>query len=203
MTDLNRREALKLLTRMGTGLVGSLLFPSLASAAPRNKYQTKDFSKDSEKVLLARLIYGEARILFKDEEDQREPIMIGFTPINRAKDRIKGNGTNLKEAILANKIRKTKAGNKIRVYQYSCFNSRDPNLPKLKNPEKYDVKSWDKSLNLADKILRGKYTHLNYGQSHYHGKKMEKYPDWASDARMKKIWGQDFFKHLFYKDVKA
>ena len=134
------------------------------------------------------MLYGEARELLK-EEDQKEAIMIGFTAVNRANDSIEGNGKSIKEAIL-------------KKYQYSCFNSNDPNLKELKNPEKYDPKSWEKALSLSEKILEGKFAHLNYGQDHYHTKKIAS-PKWAKSPRMKKVWGQPYFKHSFYRNSKA
>jgi len=205
--EVTRRDALGYLTKVAAVTAGSLMLPRELYAKLKSQYKTNDLSRDSEEILLARLIYGEARILFKDEKDQREPAMIGFTSLNRAKDKIKGNGTTLKEVILSNKPKRVKYKNgkkaTIRVHQYSCFNSWDPNLRKLKDPEKYDSKAWQQSLDLSKNILEGKLSHLNYGQDHYHKKDMEEYPKWTKSPRMKKIWGQEFFKHYFYRDIKA
>lgn len=198
-----RREFLRNAAIMSAGIVGSLVIPEISFGKMENSYKTNDFSRDSEKVLLARLIYGEARSTFKHEKDQREPIMIGFTPINRVNDTIRWNGMNLKEVILKNGPVKTKTGEIIIVYQYSCFDPEDKNLKKIKDPEKYDSKSWEQSLGISGKLLEGKYTHLNYGQDHYHKKDMTEYPEWTKSPRMKKIWGQEFFKHYFYKDIMA
>lgn len=185
------------------GIAGSLVVPGISFGKTENSYKTNNFSRDSEKVLLARLIYGEARGILKYENDQREPIMIGFTALNRANDKAKWNGTNLKEVILKNRPIETKYGKIITVYQYTCFNPRDKNFKKIQNPEKYDSKSWRQSLDISRKLLEGKCTHLNYGQDHYHKKDMEKYPDWTESPRMKKVWGQEFFKHYFYRDTIA
>ena len=129
------------------------------------------------------MLFGEARSLYKVEEDVREPVMIGYTALNRAE---KSNYVNLKEAILAPK-------------QYSCFNPKDVNYNKIKNPGKNDLNSWKKSLEISKKILNGLFEHLNYGQTHYHRK--DKKPKWRKSPKMKKIWGQDFFKHYFYKEL--
>lgn len=182
----NRREFLK---TASSALAGILYIASpVPTLASTYNNEINSFRHDSEKTLLARMIYGEARELLK-KEDQKEAIMIGFTAINRAKDRIKENGESIKESIL-------------KKSQYSCFNPRDPNLKKLKNPEKYDPSSWEKALKLSDKLLEGKLTHLNYGQDHYYRKNTPT-PYWANSPRMEKIWGQPSFKHEFYKDTKA
>lgn len=47
----------------------------------RISYKTNDFSEDSEKVLLARMIFGEGRNCSYDEQ-----IAIGFTSFERAND---------------------------------------------------------------------------------------------------------------------
>ena len=185
---VTRRDALTYLTKAVVVAAGALALPTIAYTKPKSQYKTNDLSKDSEEVLLARLIYGEARNLFKLDENHLEPKMIGLTATNRVKKKIRGD--NLKEVILARK-------------QYSCFNKKNANLKKLKNPERYDSKAWKKSLITSRRILEGKFTHLDYGQDHYHKKNMEEYPKWTKNTRMKKIWVPDFFEHYFYEDTKA
>lgn len=199
----NRREFLKGITITTAGLIGNLIIPKISFGKTESLYKTNDFSQDSEETLLARLIYGEARSVFKHEKSQREPIMIGFTAINRANDKMEWNGMNLKEVILKNGPIKNKNGEIVIVHQYTCFSPKDSNLEKIKNPEKNDSKSWEQSLYISRNLLRGKYKHLNYGQDHYHKKNMKKYPTWTKDPRMEKIRGQDFFEHYFYRDTMA
>jgi len=183
MEEMRRRKFLK---NAGIFLAVSLISPSLSFASV-NDYKTKDFSGDSEKTLLARMIFGEARNLLNDE-DYLEPVMIGFTAVNRAEKKIKGN--SLREVILAPE-------------QYSCFNKSDINLERLKNPEKYDPVSWKKCLTVSRRILEKgeELKHLNYEQTHYHVREMEKYPKWAKNPKMKKVWVPDYFSHFFYKEI--
>ena len=83
----SRREFLK---RSGSALAGILYLTSpLQTIASTKQGKIYDFYQDSEKTLMAKMLYGEARELLK-EEDQKEIIMIGFAAINRASDRIKG-----------------------------------------------------------------------------------------------------------------
>jgi spore germination cell wall hydrolase CwlJ-like protein len=134
---------------------------------------------DSEEVLLARLIYGEARGVLT-----REKIAIAQTPINRSKRPNRFLVKSLNEAILSPK-------------QFSCFNIYDPNFAKILNPQIYEPKAWKKSLVLSSNILSGKYDSSNLKQTHFHTKDMKKYPYWAS--KMKNLNLSEDFKHEFYR----
>lgn len=152
----------------------------------KSKSQKHDFSKDSEKVLLARMLFGEAR-----GYNVSETVAIGFTAINRANDGFKYNGEGLKSALLA-------------PSQYSCFNKWDKNFPKILNPKKYDDKAWERCLKISEKILNGKYDKHNYEQTHYHVKNMKKKgkpftPVWAK--KMKERLNSKGLKHQFYRGV--
>ncbi|MCD4771482.1 cell wall hydrolase [archaeon] len=199
-----RRNFIKTLTAGAISLASPL---SLSALTPQNKHY--DFSKDSEKTLLARTIFGETRNSFK--RGLTEAIMIGHTPINRVNDKVKWNGENLKQVLLKKGPSRNKHGNLIRdengeikiFHQYSCFNSWDPNLKILKNPKKYDSKSWRKSLILSERLLNNEWANLNFGQDHYHAKDMRKFPDWANSPKMKKIEGEEYFDHILYKFIAA
>lgn len=149
-----------------------------------NNYKTR-IIKDSEVVLLAKLLYGEARSL-----SEEEAAMIGLTAVNRSKDKIKANGTSLEGAILAKG-------------QYNCFdNDGSKNSKETKNPSKYDIESWARSLKLSKKILEGEFNYLNGGQTHYyHPKSVKKIPKWAKDQRYEKIATST--EHKFYRDKKG
>jgi len=200
MKAITRRQFLKTTGKTLGVLAGGLVIPTYAFGNDARN----EFYKDSEKILLARMIFGEARSSLdgKIDPDYKEPIMIGWTAINRANDKLKFNGENLKEAILKKKWVKNKKGKKTPIHQYSCFNPKDPNLKVLKNPKKYEPKEWEKSLHLAEKILEGKLSYLNYGQDHYYRKDTNA-PNWTENPRMKKIWTPPFFDHEFYRDTKA
>ncbi len=141
----------------------------------------KEFLKDSEKILLAKMLYGEASIY-----SPAEKIAIAFTAINRANDGLKYNGEGLKETILS-------------PYQYSCFNKNDNNLERVKNAEHHTNRNWKKCLNLAENILNGKYDKYNFGQTHYHKKDMKNYPRWKN--YMKEKINSRGLAHQFYRGI--
>jgi len=202
MEGITRRNFIKKTSLLTAGALISLTSPlPLSASTSQNKYY--DFSKDSEQTLMAKLLCGEGAEIIASK-DKREAIVIGYTAVNRAKDRIKRYGGNLKEVILKNRPRKTKKGKIIHVHQYSCFNSWDPNLKRIKNPQKYypaDV--WKNALSLSSIILKNELPFLNNGQDHYHAKNMKRYPRWTKNPRMKKVWGQTPFEHEFYKDTRV
>ncbi|MDD5192483.1 MAG: cell wall hydrolase [Candidatus Nanoarchaeia archaeon] len=139
-------------------------------------YKTRDFSKDSDKVLLARMLYGEARNCPREEK-----IEIAYTAINRANDGKKWNGETIKEAIL-------------KPWQYSCFNKDDVNYEKLKNPKR---KIFEECLKIANEVLDGKYKELNRGQTHYHTRAV--HPSWADSDQMTHL-NMGNTKHEFYME---
>lgn len=141
---------------------------------PHIEYKTSDFSKDSDRIILARAIYGEARNCSDEEK-----IAVAHTVINRVNDGKKWNGENVKDVIL-------------KPWQYSCFNKNDVNYEKLKNPDK---KIFERCLKVADEVLQGKYENLNKGQTHYFNPKVVK-PKWAD--KMYKIGKIGNSKHEFY-----
>lgn len=140
-----------------------------------------NFRKDTDEVLLARMIFGEARSCSLTEQ-----IAIGYTAVNRATDGKNWNGTTLKDAILKKR-------------QYSCFNSNDPNLPKLSCPEKYGPKSFERCLWIARNILDRKFDDPTLGATHYHTKKTR--ADWEDSPKMVKLYVPDFYEHFFFKEI--
>ena len=148
----------------------------------RISYKTNDFSEDSDKVLLARLIFGEGRNCSYDEQ-----ISIGFTSFERANDGKKWNGETIREAILC-------------PSQYSCFNKNDPNYEKIKDPEKYDKKSWTKALKISEGILSGKLKNKNLvpNATHFHTHSIS--PKWSKSSKMKDLKEPKNFKHNFYRE---
>jgi len=152
-----------------------------AESQKKENYETTDFSADSDEVLLARMLFGEARNC-SDEE----MIDIAYTAINRTKDGKKWNGETLREVIL-------------KPWQYSCFNSNDVNRKKLMNPEKYDSKSWERCLKIAHEVLTGKYGEKNRGATHYFAKNIRK-PKWADSPKMTDIPEPEYYKHDFYRE---
>ncbi len=151
-------------------------------------YKTKDFSEDSDEVLLARMLFGEARNCSYDER-----LAIGFTALNRANDKKRWNGKTVRESIL-------------KPWQYSCFNENDPNRKKLRDPESVDAYNWSVCLTAAEDVLDGSRKELNKGQTHYHAKNMKEYPKWSKSEQMTRIdfpelseYSKDL-RHIFYKE---
>ena len=146
-------------------------------------YKTADFSKDTEEILLARMIFGEAR-----GQSYLERIAVGYTAVNRAKDGKKFNGSNVREAILKPK-------------QYSCFDENNVNRKKLMEPENEDAKSFYECLKISKKILSGVEKDPTNGATHYFNPKLAS-PPWAD--KIKKIGrikiGKGLSVHEFYKE---
>ncbi len=153
------------------------------SQAERLDYKTEDFSEDTDEVLLARMIFGEARGL-----SEIEKIAVGYTAVNRANDNVKWNGSDVRSAVLKSK-------------QYSCFNSNDPNREKLMNPMDYEPSEFIKCLDISRKILDGTAEDFSNGATHYFNPSVVS-PSWKN--RMHKIGkidtGNKLSVHEFYKE---
>ena len=127
-------------------------------------FDTEEFTKDSPEVLLARTLYGEAR-----SESREVKECIANTIVNRTKRQVwwgKSNYLNIADYSLKAVI--------LKKFQYSCFNSNDPNLNELKNPQ---GKSWQECLSVAKNVLEGKVADKTSGSTHYHNAASN--PFWA------------------------
>ena len=178
-----------LLNLLGIGLAGAGVYalthltPSFSESPSlegnKESYKTSDFKDDSDEVLLARMLFGEARNCSKDEK-----IAIAFTALNRNKDGKKWNGEgNIKDVLLCK-------------WQYSCFNSNDHNRAKLMDPETYDRVSFEACLDVARNVLNGNYKNPMDGATHYHTKNVS--PRWKNSPKMTFL-GQ-MGKHIFYRE---
>jgi spore germination cell wall hydrolase CwlJ-like protein len=153
-------------------------------------YRTSNFNEDSDSLLLARMLLGEAAGCSKIEK-----IAIAYTAIRRADDNKKWNGKTLKEAILVKE-------------QYSCFNKGTDSSIFLKNPLRYDAKEFRECLNLSREILEGKYEEP-IKATHYYNPNLVKRPNSWKDLKKigrikvgqtkngKPIWS----KHIFYEEL--
>ena len=146
-------------------------------------YKTNDFYKDTDVILLARMLLGEA-----EECSQIEKIAVAWTAINRANDDKEWNGKTLQEVILT-------------PFQYSAFNE---NLnAKLKNPMAYNSQEFQNCLQLAKEILAGKYPDPTNGATHYlnptHSSLIGKpLPEWTNTLEL--IGKIQNSIHTFYKE---
>lgn len=177
------------LTFAGGGIVGLAVNEFLPR--PHKAWTKIDLQEDSEDVLLARMIYGEARGC-----DINEQIAVGYTAVNRANDGVKWNGENVKEAVL-------------KKSQYSCFNDNDPNLGKLLDPEKRaywnyfkgDGNRFNQCLDVARDILNGNVEDPTNGATHYCRDFVN--PSWKSKIEnLGKVRTSDGgeSKHTFYRE---
>ena len=135
--------------------------PGIKIVENKIDYETDNFEKDSDKVLLARMLFGEARGCSYDEK-----IAVGYSVLNRVDDGKKWNGESVGGVVLC-------------PWQYSCFNKNDVNLPKIKSPEKYDKESWQECLKASGDVLNDEYPELNKGQTHYFNPNRAN-PKWTS-----------------------
>jgi len=150
---------------------------------PEKNYKTDDFYTDSDTVLLARLVFGEAR-----GSSLKEKISTAYTAMNRANDTIDWNGENLREAIL-------------KGYQYSCFNYNDPNRRKVMDPMEYDSTSWKESMKVAEGVLDRTYRDPTNGATHYHTKKISPY--WSKPNKdLTRVEELEDMDHHYYKPSK-
>lgn len=133
-----------------------------------------DFDKDSDQVLLARLLFGEAR-----GEDEKGRYAVAYVVKNRARDKDR----TWREVILHRK-------------QFSCFNKGDDNYEKIKDPEKYDENAWQECLAIAERVVACDDSKNTIdGCTHYHTKSVQ--PVWSEGKKPYKIIG----KHKFFCDI--
>jgi len=146
-------------------------------------YKTNDgsFSGDSDEVLLARMIYGEAR-----SEKESERIAVAYTVLNRIGDGVKWNGETVGDVILT-------------PSQYSCFNIGNKNRKKLMDPENrdYSPKEWGGCLDVAKGVLNGRFLDPTQGATNYFTGKV---PKWAK--KMKSTGRVNGGPHTFYKPAR-
>jgi len=148
-------------------------------------YKIKNFSKDSEEVLFARMLFGEARNC-SDEEI----IAVGYTAVNRTKDGRNWNGEgSIKEVLLSPK-------------QYSCFNDdkyNQKNLEAMRNPMKYDSVNFERALKISREILSGKYRNPIDNATLYDLKGCN--PKWLKSNKVTETTQVQGSKHKFYKEI--
>lgn len=110
---------------------------------------TGNFNDDTEQMILARAIFGEARSLSEEGK-----IAVGWSIKNRVNDSRWGDTYH--EVILA-------------PHQYSAFNEWDDNLVYVKNPfvKETQKKSWYECYGIAGKIMRDGVRDPTDGANHY------------------------------------
>jgi len=139
-------------------------------------YRTNDFSTDSDEVLLARMIFGEAR-----GESYQGRIAVAYSAVNRLQNPGRFGG-NLRQVLL-------------RRAQYSCFNLGDPNRTRLMNPMRYDASNFRECLGVARNVLGRRVADPTNGANHYFNPNTAN-PSWANRmTRTARIGNHDFYRN--------
>lgn len=133
---------------------------------------------DEQYDIVARTVYGEARGEYNSQNGGiASLIAVANVICNRTKQ--KRYGKTPKEVCL-------------RPYQFSCWNSNDPNKEIIEQVNTSDP-IFSLCLNVSKYVLDEKWPDLTKGSDHYHTKAI--YPYWCAKKRPEVIIGN----HLFYK----
>lgn len=134
----------------------ALRFPKPAKRIPTvsDPKWTGNFRDDPVQILLARMIFGEAR---QSTLSDMARIAVGCVARNR---------------VLSGKWGKTYVDVLLARSQFSCFSKRDPNRRLVENPfvtkNLLNQKAWLLCYSIAGKILTGNVTDPTRGALYYH-----------------------------------
>jgi len=111
---------------------------------------TGEFRDDTERILLARVIFGEAR-----NQIEEARIAVAWSAKNRIEDTRWGNTYH--QVILQSQ-------------QYSAFNKGDPNFPYVQDPflDKTQKNAWYECYEIAGRMIKGELKDLTNGANHYY-----------------------------------
>ena len=136
---------------------------------------------DKDRDVLARTLWGEAR-----GEGMDGMVATGWTIRNRVND---------------GKVRswwgEGYAGVCQKPYQFSCWNSNDPNYPYLSGAKQIPVAEFAKCQLAAQQVIEGAKPDPTGGATHYYSTSMPKPPRWVEGAKQTLRLGH----HIFFKDV--
>lgn len=142
---------------------------------------TGDFNDDTEQMILARAIFGEARNMLLSDETR---IAVGWSIRNRVGDSRWGN--TYWEVILQKK-------------QYSAFSEGDGNWGYVKNPlfknNAVDKQAWENCYKIAGQVINGGVNDPTGGANHYYDESMDA-PAWATEDNFKIKIDTIFFHRL-------
>ena len=82
-------------------------------------------------------------------------------------------------------------------WQFSCWNSNDPNSPYLRGAKPIPAGEYKKALAVATAVVSGSVPDPTNGATHYYATTMPKPPAWAAKAKQTLKLGH----HVFFKDV--
>ncbi len=82
-------------------------------------------------------------------------------------------------------------------YQFSCWNTNDPNFAFLSGMKPIPFREMARARIVADQVIDGKVPDPTGGATHYYAIAMKKAPGWAAKAKETLRLGG----HVFFKDV--
>ncbi|RON33737.1 cell wall hydrolase [Pseudomonas brassicacearum] len=82
-------------------------------------------------------------------------------------------------------------------YQFSCWNSNDPNFAYLSGAKQIPFRELAQARIAADQVIEGKVPDPTGGATHYYATTMPKPPTWTKGATQTLKLG----RHVFFKDV--
>lgn len=156
--------------------------PTVRVPTVDNPEWTGDFNDDTEEMLLARLIFGEA-----EGQPKEAKIGVGFTVLNRLKKQRSNWGFTKREIIL-------KEDQYDGLWnEYTWDKVRNP----LADAGERRRKEWFESYDVARGVLAGALTDPTSGATNFHSfKRKEEFPDWATDEAWKVTLGDIYFYEL-------
>ena len=80
-------------------------------------------------------------------------------------------------------------------YQFSCWNTQDPNYIILHNINAEQDYLFKLALQVAEGVLQGYWPDITKGSNHYHARTMKQYPNWSQGLKPLVCLGN----HLFYQ----
>lgn len=82
-------------------------------------------------------------------------------------------------------------------WQFSCWNSNDPNFAYLSGAKPIPAGQFKQCLEAANAVIDGTVDDMTGGATHYYASSMPKAPNWVKGAKLTLALGH----HKFYKDV--
>lgn len=143
---------------------------------------TENFDDDTDEILMARLILGEA-----ENQPKEAKIGVGFTVLNRLKKQNPNWGYSIREIIL-----------KDNQYdgmwnEHTYKKVRDP----LSDTSENRLQQWQESYEIAVGILSGKLSDTAKGATNFHSfKDLKDFPSWATEQTYRAKWGDIYFYEL-------